>query len=260
MQKLISIDIKADFGLLKKPDTNEPVYLTFNMIHKPALLGVFGAIIGLEGFKKHGELPEYYEKLNDLKIGIQPLNHENGNYQKTVITYNNTTGMASDEQGGNLMVSEQTLIAPSFRIFVLIDNNNEYHQKLLEYLKENKAEYLPYLGKNDFSLWWDNNDYNEYDFKEFEPDKEFQISSLFIKEESVKEGRRKPRFIPGMKVSSEKQYAYFERLPIGYEDAPLFQYKYEDFSFTNWQLQQDYVLPSSYPLLKINNDEIIQIF
>src|SRR6056297_2466433 len=139
MQKLISVDIKADFGLLKKPDTNEPVYLTFNMIHKPALLGVFGAIIGLEGFKKHDELPEYYQKFKDLKVGIQPLNHENGNYQKTVITYNNTTGMANEE--GNLMVSEQTLIAPSFRIFIFIDSNNEYHQKLLEYLKENKAEY-----------------------------------------------------------------------------------------------------------------------
>lgn len=260
MEKLISIEIKADFGLLKKPDTNEPVYLTFNMIHKSALLGIFGAIIGLEGFKKHGELPEYYNKLKDLKVGVKPLNHENGNYQKTVITYNNTTGMASDERGGNLMVSEQTLIAPSFKIFILIDSNNKYHEKLYEYLKENKAEYLPYLGKNDFSLWWDKEDFTEYIFKRIDPTEEFQINSLFVKEETLKEGQKKTRFRPGIISDSESKYAYFERLPIGYENAPLFQYKYEDFAFTNWELKQNYVLPESFPLLKTNTNEIIQIF
>ena len=101
MQKLISIDLFADFGMLKKPDTNEPVYLTFNMLHKPALLGVLGAITGEGGFKEKGVLPDYYLNLQDLKLAIQPLQHENGNFQKTVITYNNTTGMASKEQGGD---------------------------------------------------------------------------------------------------------------------------------------------------------------
>ena len=87
MEKIISIDLKADFGFFKKPDTNDPIYLTFNMLHKPALLGILGAILGLGGFSeakeeepkpKKGEkiktiLPEYFKKLNDLKIGIKPL-------------------------------------------------------------------------------------------------------------------------------------------------------------------------------------------
>jgi len=124
MNKLISIDLFADFGMLKKPDTNEPVYLTFNMLHKPALLGIIGAIIGEKGFQKFGELPDYYKKLKDLKVSIQPLNHENGNYQKTIITYNNTTGMASKETGGNLMITEQTLIAPAYRCYFLLDFEN----------------------------------------------------------------------------------------------------------------------------------------
>ena len=63
MDKLISFDLRGDFGMLKKPDTNEPVYLTFNMLHKPALLGILGAILGLKGFRKQKELPEYYEIL-----------------------------------------------------------------------------------------------------------------------------------------------------------------------------------------------------
>ena len=54
MEKLVSINIKSDFGFLKKPDTNDPIYLTFNMLHKPALLGILGAIIGEKGFQKHG--------------------------------------------------------------------------------------------------------------------------------------------------------------------------------------------------------------
>ena len=152
MTKLISIDLFADFGMLKKPDTNEPVYLTFNMLHKPALLGILGAITGLKGFEKKGELPEYYLKFKDLKIGIQPLNHENGNYQKTIIAYNNTTGMASKETGGNLIVTEQTLIAPAFRCYFLLNEENELHNQLKSNLSTYQAEYIPYLGKNEFSV------------------------------------------------------------------------------------------------------------
>ena len=44
-QRLISFDIQADFGFFKKPDYNDGVLLTYNMLHKPALLGILGAII-----------------------------------------------------------------------------------------------------------------------------------------------------------------------------------------------------------------------
>ena len=59
MKQLISFDIKADFGFLKKPDTNAPVYLTYNMIHKPCVLGFLGAIMGYGGFKGDKKKPEY---------------------------------------------------------------------------------------------------------------------------------------------------------------------------------------------------------
>ena len=104
MNKVISIDLKADFGFFKKPDTNDPIYLTFNMLHKPALLGILGAILGLMGFseakkkvkkgKKNNEpvvidkeelLPEYYRKLKNLKVGVKPIDDENGNFLKTVM-------------------------------------------------------------------------------------------------------------------------------------------------------------------------------
>ena len=49
-QRLISFDIQADFGFFKKPDYNDGVLLTYNMLHKPALLGILGAI----GKKENG--------------------------------------------------------------------------------------------------------------------------------------------------------------------------------------------------------------
>jgi CRISPR-associated protein Cas5h len=257
--KIISVDFFADFGMLKKPDTNEPVYLTFNMIHKPALLGIFGAIIGEKGFEKNGELPDYYKVFENLKLGITPLKHEKGNYQKTVIRYNNTTGLASEEEGGNLMIDEQTLIAPAFRCYLLIENDNEKHQKLAQYLKKVYAEYLPYLGKNEFSLWWEN--YQEHSFSDFSAQNSFKINSLFIKEESLLDGKTQIYFIPFLNLSSNKgnTFSYFENLPVGY-NKELIQYEYKNFAFTDYDLRTEYKIPEAYPLIKINTDEIIQLF
>lgn len=257
MKKLISIDIFADFGMLKKPDTNEPVYLTFNMLHKPALLGILGAIIGASGFKKKGVLPDYYDKLKNLKIGIQPLNHEKGNFQKTVITYNNTTGMASKEQGGNLMVTEQTLIAPSYRCYFLFDTDNDLHRKADQYFSKYYAEYIPYLGKNEFSVWW--KDYKEYEFEYYEPVEVFKINSIYIKDQPVKGAKDVQPFSP-FSISQGDSFTFFERLPIGYHDIgkQTYQYDYRNFAFTDWTLKADYKVDDL--MLKLETDEIIQVF
>lgn len=263
MKKLISIDIYADFGMLKKPDTNEPVYLTFNMLHKPALLGILGAVIGAGGFKKKGILPDYYLKFSDLKIGIRPINHENGNFQKTIITYNNTTGLASKETGGNLMVTEQTLVAPAYRCFFLFDMENEDHAVADRNLSKYYAEYLPYLGKNEFSIWWKN--YQVYkNFKEFVSDENFKIDSVYIKSQPLREVKDVDvllSFDPVFEDQPEgNSFSYFEHLPVEYLDigGNNYQYKYEDFAYTDWTLKANN--KSNNLLLKINKNEIIQVF
>lgn len=250
MKKLISFDIKADFGFLKKPDTNEPMYLTFNMIHKPFVLGLLGAILGERGFQKNEVLPDYYIKLKDTPIGIMPLNTEKGNFQKTVITYNNGVGYASKETGGNLIITEQTLIKPSYRIYLLTDN-----KELIRRIQSNEAEFLPYLGKNDFSLWWENVQTYEYD--EFKPKESFKISSLFIKKSTVKDGKENSDDLDFWEMDfSGGEFMYFENLPVGY-DEKLFQYKYRPFVLTTFKLKKDYQTETLYQL---NNDEIIQVF
>lgn len=250
MKQLISFDIKADFGFLKKPDTNEPMYLTFNMIHKPFVLGLLGAILGEPGFQKNEVLPDYYLKLKDTPIGIKPLDDEKGNFQKTVIKYNNGVGYASHETGGNLIITEQTLVKPSYRIYLLTDN-----QELVRRIQNYEAEFLPYLGKNDFSLWWEN--VQVHDYVEFEPQESFKVSSLFIKKTTVKDGKEENDNLDFWEMDFlNGEFMYFERLPTGY-DEELFQYKYQHFVLTTFKLKKDYKIDNLYQL---DNDEVIQVF
>jgi len=250
MKKLISFTIKAEKGFLKKPDINDGIYLTYNMLHKPAILGILGAIIGLDGYKKNEELPEYYKKLIGIPVGVEPIGDEKGNFQKTTITYNNTTGLASNEQGGNLIVTEQTLIKPSYKIFLLLDLEDENQNKLYNNIKEQKAEYLPYLGKNDYSLWWDKNEVEEYEWEYFKKDLNFKISTLFKKDEAIVNYLVKAmgrRALAGKK----NDFNYFERLPINFNND-LFQYNYGDFAYSNAKLEEDVAIESK-NLYKIKN-------
>ncbi|RMG21839.1 MAG: type I-B CRISPR-associated protein Cas5 [Bacteroidetes bacterium] len=250
MKQMISFDIQADFGFLKKPDTNEPMYLTFNMIHKPCVLGLLGAILGERGFEKNEELPAYYVKLQNTLIGIKPLNAEEGNFAKTVIQYNNGVGYANKD-GGNLIVVEQTLVKPAYRIYVLTD-----HEELLYRIQHHEAEFLPYLGKNDFSLWWDN--VQLYEYEPFIPRDSYQVSSIFIKKSVVKEGivDTSDMFFLDILASEGESFMYFERLPTGYDEV-LYQYTYEPFVLTTFKLRKTYKIDNLYQL---NGDEIIQVF
>ena len=264
MERVISFDLKAEFGLLKKPFSNEKLdlYLTFNMLHKPALLGILGAILGLKGFKENGKLPEYYEKLNDsIKLGIEPLGengeyHEKGNFQKINIKYNNGVGYASREEGGNLIVHEQTLIKPAFRCYLMLDNENELHQNLYNKIKNVEAEYLPYLGKNDFSVWWEKESVIEYTFnQDFENID--RIHSLFFHTNFKNEKGESIFDIFNMK----DEFTYFERLPVEYEKVEnSYQYKLykfnkaEKFVFSDFPIKKNTTIEHIFKLINQKNE------
>ncbi len=251
-KKLISFIIYSEKGFFKKPDINDTIYLTYNMIHKPAVLGILGAIIGLEGFKKGNQLPEYYQRLKSIPVGIKPVNSKNGSFQKVVITYNNTTGFASEEKGGNLIINEQTLLNPSYKIYLLLDMGNEDQKKLYNYIKNQKSEYLPYMGKNDYSLWWYKDEVEEYEYEEFKSYNDFCIDTIFIKSgpvwSSVVEAI-------GRRALAEQQswFFIFERLPYKYNEN-LFQYDITDFVYTNAKLKKNANINSE-NLYKIKNQK-----
>ncbi len=261
MKKLISFKIYAEKGFLKKPDINDGIYLTYNMLHKPAILGILGAIIGLKGYKKNGELPEYYQKLNKVPVGVKPLNDEKGNFQKTIISYNNTTGMASSEPGGNLIITEQTLVAPGYQIYVLLDMDDGNQLKIYHHIKNQHAEYLPYLVKNDYSLWWLKDEVQEYDYSiPNSMTSPFVISTIFNKDVSTvrdlqyDDTHEMDMFDVALSLIPDS-FASFERLPTGF-DEKLMQYSYANFAFTNYKLHTSFPMENIYCL---NNSEYVQL-
>lgn len=153
----LKFTISGKVAFFKKPDVNEKVYFTYNNIHRIALLGMLGAIIGLDGYKSYklfgedpSDFPEFYDKLNLLKVSIIP-NAKRGYFSKKIQYFNNSIGFASKEEGGNLMVKEQWLENPSWTVYLLKgDADDNVWNKLQEYILVGKCVYVPYLGKNDF--------------------------------------------------------------------------------------------------------------
>lgn len=258
-QRLISFDLQADFGFLKKPDYNDGLLLTYNMLHKPALLGLLGAVIGLEGYRKKGELPEYYRQLSALPVGIEPLaaRHDKGNFRKSVVKYTNTVGYAN--QDGNLLIEESMLIKPGYRCYLLLSMDKAEHQRLYEYLQKGWAEYIPYLGKNEYPVWFGDT-LQEYRFTAFEAVNDFTISSLFIKEGTIQGRKITAGFnMSSLGVINQSSYAYFERLPVGF-DTVLMQYELADFAFTDWVLKAGTQIGNLYSVVNDSSDKVIQLF
>lgn len=274
MQTVISFDLHAPFAVFKKPDINKSLYVTYNMLHRPALLGILGAIVGMEGFRENQQWPEYYRKLKTLRVGIEPLGSSNGNFPKTVITFNNSVGYASAEEGGMLQVTEQTLWLPEkrarqedgtetlefpgFRCYILLDLDDPDQKQLREYILGGRAEFLPYLGKNECAAWWEANKVQEFGVQPFSKNEDFQIDSLFIKEQSVRDERKSSKFsFSGIQANL---YLYFERLPVGYDET-LYQYNFADFAWTNVQFKRESTVSDLFVLIAPDGTKrVVQLF
>ncbi|WP_018676647.1 type I-B CRISPR-associated protein Cas5b [Riemerella columbina] len=256
MMKLVSFDIQSDFAFFRKPETNNTLNVSYNMIHKPAILGILGAILGLRGYEEKGILPEYYEKLSDIKVGIAPLEHQKGSFSKTPIKYTNTVGYAN--KGTNFLTEELTLIAPKYRIFILLDEQKPEQKTLLERLQIGQSEYIPYLGKNEFTAWWSN--FKEWQYREGAPEKNASFASLFKKNQVVKDHSEASSggwdFFDLDMENVEDAFMYFERLPTGF-NLDLMQYHLDELVFTNYQIHNANKMPDVYQL--VENETYVQL-
>lgn len=179
--KFLTFHLSGATAFFKRPDVNSVCYFTYGNIHRAALLGLFGAVLGLPGYgwtrgKKEIVYPAYYEKLKNLQLGIAP---GHGICRKKIQTFNNSVGYASFEQGGNLIVKEQWLEHPSWDIYVVVDN--EMSEKLASFLLQGKCVYIPYLGKNEHPA--DISDVRVVEGEKIHP--VASIDSLFEKEKAV---------------------------------------------------------------------------
>lgn len=263
MERLVSIDLEADFGFLRKPDTNDGIAMSYNMLHKPGLLGIFGAILGLEGYQTHGVLPDYYRQLEHLKIGVAPLRDERGVFSKTTIIYTNTVGYANRD--GNFIARENTLIKPAYRIFLALQDDHPLYTSL----KHGHAEYIPYLGKNEFPVWWDQETFREYELTPFDFETAYQVITLFCKKEGESSKNNSRDFNTGGFSALFSTYAesffYFERLPIGFREfktvrgrTKLNEYQYElaPFVYSNATFNPSYHLDNLY---RLTDNHVVQL-
>lgn len=234
--------LKGKTAFFKKPEVNSYYYFTYGNIHKVALLGIFGAVLGCGGYTKQYDdngnkkriekgYPEFYEKLSDLKVSVSP-NARCGFIEKKIQQFNNSVGYASKEQGGNLLVKEQWLENPSWDICVLLDC--EEAKQLANAMQNHKCVYLPYLGKNDHFA-----DILEVHIEEAVPQKngEGKINSLFVKQNAEIVLKQSLRGKTGM------TYKYQENLPIGM-DPWTNHYILKTFLYTDadirWEQQDVY--------------------
>jgi CRISPR-associated protein Cas5h len=245
--RAVSFRLSGKSACFRKPDVNQFAYFSYNNIHKPALLGLFGAILGLGGYaqldsenrrieqsnraiKKKADkkplnsgYPEFYKRLKGLKVSITPL-APHGYFSKKIQVFNNSVGYASREEGGNLIVREQWLEEPKWQIMVLDDGSKEY-ERLKEYLIDKKSVFVPYLGKNDHIANIDEVREIALDSKLYDIDGEYYIDSLFMMD----------RVSFGMHRESDNAPFMFQEVsPMRLQEQHHF-YEYEKLYFTNFE-------------------------
>lgn len=145
--KALRFRLSGKTGFFKQPDVNTYLYYTYGQIHRVALLGLLGAIVGYKGYNEKGreKYPEFYKKLKDLKISIVSEGND-GIFDKKLQIFNNSTAFASNEEGGNLIVKQVWLENPSWLVYILLDNDQS--KSIEEYILNKKTIFTPYLGTN----------------------------------------------------------------------------------------------------------------
>lgn len=148
--EILKFSLSGRNAFFKMPEVNTYYYFTYGNIHKVALLGIFGAILGYKGYSqmtKKDRYPEFYEKLKQLEIAIVPQEGSHAYIPKKVQSFNNTVGYASQEQGGNLIIKEQWLENPKWDIYLKIQD--EESKKIKDMILGRRCIFMPYLGSND---------------------------------------------------------------------------------------------------------------
>lgn len=231
--KGLRFTLSGKLACFRRPDVNAAVYFTYNNIHKVALLGLLGAVIGLKGYrngKMHGEparvYPEFYEVLSPMQVSIVP-NGKSGYFSKKIQYFNNSVGYASFEEGGNLQVREQWLENPSWTVLLLQNEVNKVvWDTLCNYLQNGKCTYMPYLGRNDFPA-----DISNVEIIELSSAQTDRLNSLFLFEHDLTK----------LKGSSGK-YLFVETAPITL--APIYNfYEFGRFIFTDYTVLPELLPP-----------------
>lgn len=226
----LKFKLSGKTAIFKRPDVNAVCLFTYSHVHKPALLGILGAICGFGGYnqqKKHNDkclaekrkedmldFPEFYEKLKDIKVSIIPKEPV---FAMKKQRFNNSVGYANVD--GNLIVTEQWLENPSWEIFILLDGSDVTETLKNRFLSK-EFVYIPYLGKNDHFA--NITDVEVVDLQKIEDCTRVHSMLLAKYVERAEENDE----------DDEEPFKYQERLPIALDKEDNL-YELEKFVFTN---------------------------
>jgi len=167
--KAFSFDLAGEFAFFKKNDANDFLFVSYNFIHKPVVLGICGAIAGLPGYARAaaGDFPAYYRQFQALKLAIKP--HYFQPLKKVITGFNHAAGLASRSsanQGQTWQIKEQILVGePEIRFTVFILEDEAVEPALMvgfkQRLEKGETVYPLYFGKNEFFAVFDG--YREYE-------------------------------------------------------------------------------------------------
>lgn len=186
----LKFNLSSPFGFFRKHETRGIEFdSTFSHVHKVALKGLIGSVIGLEGYAIHNlrkrfgltdtDFPEFYTALKDLRLSIVPIT-PNGDFLKHYETFTESQGFFGDK-GHTLIVREQQLYRPHWEIYIDLSSVSPIiAEKIKYYFLNQLSVFIPYIGKNEHAAT-----ISEVSLFECTPvvAKEVKIESLFRAED-----------------------------------------------------------------------------
>jgi len=145
---ILKFDLYSNFCYFQDK-VNIKSNISFPSIHRPALLGMLGAILGFDGFSKvkNNNSILYIEHLNSIEVGIV-LKNTSFEYSK-VKTTDSTLLDISNERNRQTLKTEYIINNPSFEIYLKIPDK-ELFEEIYFRLKNRKYHFEPSLGKSYF--------------------------------------------------------------------------------------------------------------
>lgn len=145
--KIIELDIWSNFGCFSKPFSNSGGILTYFIPPKTSIIGMIGAVLGyrFDDFTLNENDDKVYtiEKLNDIKISVQPLFSLNIKR----VTFNRVSN------NGIMNIHQDVLINPYYKLYIkFYDNLSNEEELFIKRIKNNKSVFNLYMGRNEFLL------------------------------------------------------------------------------------------------------------
>ena len=136
--KGFQLEIKGNWGHFKRPETNNNP-LSHDLITKTALIGMIGAVLGIERQKMKSLFPQLSE---DLLYGVQLL------HPVKKISWGFTSHTAINPTAAGTPKYFEFLREPSFAVWIALQNNRSENifERFVDSVKNGNAEYPPILG------------------------------------------------------------------------------------------------------------------